>query len=279
MKVIKRCPECRTENIFETESCFCGYSFNKSKESNFNEYSASETVFFRLDADKILAFGIIVIFGFLIIAHLIGLPGMRMEQAGSITEVARLLPNSYTEPKTLQSPLLNAAAYQADYQIEEFSPFENTVDFDINKLATLNVKSVQHNQQQSDFKSQNINYIESSAEYKSKKLVHKIEREITQPKQTKTERKTAEVHSTKTQTSNSNATAQCLDGTFSYSKSKSGACSSHGGVAKWLVQTKQFASANEKHIFEKNYIKGARGGCYYINDSNKKSYVDRSMCG
>jgi hypothetical protein len=27
--------------------------------------------------------------------------------------------------------------------------------------------------------------------------------------------------------------ADCKDGTISYSKSRSGACSSHGGVAKW----------------------------------------------
>ena len=30
------------------------------------------------------------------------------------------------------------------------------------------------------------------------------------------------------------ATAQCKDGTYSFSASRSGTCSSHGGVAKWL---------------------------------------------
>ena len=30
------------------------------------------------------------------------------------------------------------------------------------------------------------------------------------------------------------ATAQCRDGTYSFSKSRSGTCSHHGGVAKWL---------------------------------------------
>ena len=30
------------------------------------------------------------------------------------------------------------------------------------------------------------------------------------------------------------ATAQCRDGTYSFSKSHSGTCSHHGGVAKWL---------------------------------------------
>ena len=30
------------------------------------------------------------------------------------------------------------------------------------------------------------------------------------------------------------ATAQCHDGTYSFSKSRRGTCSHHGGVAKWL---------------------------------------------
>jgi hypothetical protein len=30
------------------------------------------------------------------------------------------------------------------------------------------------------------------------------------------------------------ATAQCIDGTYSFSQSRSGTCSHHGGVAKWL---------------------------------------------
>jgi hypothetical protein len=34
----------------------------------------------------------------------------------------------------------------------------------------------------------------------------------------------------------SGATAQCKDGTYSHAKHRSGACSHHGGVAKWLDQ-------------------------------------------
>ncbi len=30
------------------------------------------------------------------------------------------------------------------------------------------------------------------------------------------------------------ATAQCRDGTYSFSRSRQGTCSHHGGVAKWL---------------------------------------------
>src|ERR1022692_3460101 len=31
------------------------------------------------------------------------------------------------------------------------------------------------------------------------------------------------------------ATAQCRDGSYSFSQSRSGTCSHHGGVAKWLI--------------------------------------------
>jgi hypothetical protein len=37
-----------------------------------------------------------------------------------------------------------------------------------------------------------------------------------------------------TSTIPSGATAQCVDGTYSFSKSRSGTCSHHGGVASWL---------------------------------------------
>ncbi|MGH9012506.1 MAG: DUF3761 domain-containing protein [Acidimicrobiia bacterium] len=30
------------------------------------------------------------------------------------------------------------------------------------------------------------------------------------------------------------ATAQCVDGTYSFSQNRSGTCSHHGGVARWL---------------------------------------------
>jgi hypothetical protein len=32
------------------------------------------------------------------------------------------------------------------------------------------------------------------------------------------------------------ATAQCRDGSYSFSQHRNGTCSRHGGVAKWLVQ-------------------------------------------
>lgn len=35
-----------------------------------------------------------------------------------------------------------------------------------------------------------------------------------------------------------NATAQCVDGTYSMARSQQGACSSHGGIKTWYAETK-----------------------------------------
>ncbi len=81
----------------------------------------------------------------------------------------------------------------------------------------------------------------------------------------------------RTTNSSGNATARCGDGTLSYSASRSGACSNHGGVAAWLNGSNSptgSADANGK----KTYILGSRGGCYYINSNGKKNYVDQSLC-
>ncbi len=71
------------------------------------------------------------------------------------------------------------------------------------------------------------------------------------------------------------ATARCTDGTLSYSLSRSGACSNHGGVAGWLDGSNTPVKAKTT---EKTYIRGSRGGCYYINPNGRKTYVDQSLC-
>jgi endonuclease YncB( thermonuclease family) len=73
-------------------------------------------------------------------------------------------------------------------------------------------------------------------------------------------------------------TARCLDGTLSFSPSKSGACSSHGGVADWHDDSKKASSAEVKPAAKK-YLLGSRGGCYFVNNNGTKIYVDRTMCG
>jgi hypothetical protein len=42
-----------------------------------------------------------------------------------------------------------------------------------------------------------------------------------------------------------NATAKCTDGTYSTAKTRTGACSGHGGVATWLKEPKDEAKASK----------------------------------
>lgn len=72
------------------------------------------------------------------------------------------------------------------------------------------------------------------------------------------------------------ATARCKDGTLSFSATRSGSCSRHGGAAEWLNGSSAAAKTQTR---AKNYTVGARGGCYFVNDSGKKVYVDRELCG
>jgi len=71
------------------------------------------------------------------------------------------------------------------------------------------------------------------------------------------------------------AIARCTDGTLSFSASRSGACSNHGGVASWLDGSNLPPKTKPS---EKTYIRGLRGGCYYLNQNGKKTYVDQSLC-
>lgn len=84
-------------------------------------------------------------------------------------------------------------------------------------------------------------------------------------------------------TAPSGASARCADGTYSYSQSRRGTCSRHGGVAEWLSSssTTEYTPAPVYSAPRSNssrYIRGPRGGCYYINGNGNKSYVDRSLC-
>jgi len=62
----------------------------------------------------------------------------------------------------------------------------------------------------------------------------------TSPARTKSEAKSKAPSATKTATADNNdpsgATAQCKDGTYSHAASHQGACSRHGGVAKFLKE-------------------------------------------
>src|SRR5690606_16383476 len=69
--------------------------------------------------------------------------------------------------------------------------------------------------------------------------------------------------------------ARRSDGTYSFSASKSSACSGRGGVSEWMTDGKRSASAPAKQAA---YVLGPRGGCYYLDSSDKKVYVEKKHC-
>lgn len=69
--------------------------------------------------------------------------------------------------------------------------------------------------------------------------------------------------------------ARCADGTYSYSASRAAACSGRGGVSEWLSGEKPVSNAGSKNVA---YILGPRGGCYYLDSSGRKVYVEKKFC-
>lgn len=69
--------------------------------------------------------------------------------------------------------------------------------------------------------------------------------------------------------------ARCADGTYSFSASKSAACTGRGGVSEWMGDGKAPSKAAVKQAA---YVLGPRGGCYYLDSSNKKVYVEKKYC-
>jgi endonuclease YncB( thermonuclease family) len=57
----------------------------------------------------------------------------------------------------------------------------------------------------------------------------------------------------------------------------SGACESTLPIESRPKKTATAAGSNNSSS-DRIYIRGSRGGCYYINSSGKKTYVDRSLC-
>lgn len=50
-------------------------------------------------------------------------------------------------------------------------------------------------------------------------------------------------------------------------------------ISKQSIKTKQSTtSKSNRNSTGRSYIRGPRGGCYYINSNGKKTYVDRSNC-
>ena len=43
-------------------------------------------------------------------------------------------------------------------------------------------------------------------------------------------------------------------------------------------KSSSYSSSRKRHYPSRSYIRGPRGGCYYINSNGNKTYVDRSFC-
>jgi hypothetical protein len=69
--------------------------------------------------------------------------------------------------------------------------------------------------------------------------------------------------------------ARCADGTYSFNASKAAACSGRGGVSEWMPDGRSTSKAPAKQAA---YVLGPRGGCYYLDSSNKKVYVEKKYC-
>jgi Protein of unknown function (DUF3157). len=69
------------------------------------------------------------------------------------------------------------------------------------------------------------------------------------------------------------------DGTWEYVKGNSAPAKSlHSGGNKSTSSNTRTSSSSVKKPTGRTYIRGPRGGCYYINSNGNKTYVDRSFC-
>ena len=64
---------------------------------------------------------------------------------------------------------------------------------------------------------------------------------------------------------------RCGDGTYSFAETSEGVCTGRGGVA---------AQGPTAAVPARNvaYVVGPRGGCYYMDASGRKNYVDKKHC-
>ncbi|TDS14692.1 hypothetical protein [Sphingobacterium paludis] len=80
-------------------------------------------------------------------------------------------------------------------------------------------------------------------------------------------------------TSNGRTVLLKPNGTWEYVQSDGGTtqrttANGRAGASKYSVSS-QATSSRAK---QRQYIRGPRGGCYYINANGNKTYVDRSLC-
>lgn len=66
--------------------------------------------------------------------------------------------------------------------------------------------------------------------------------------------------------------------TLSSARTSSGSAKGPSSSALGLLGNGSAGHARPSTAAERVYIRGPRGGCYYINRSGNKTYVDRSLC-
>ncbi len=68
------------------------------------------------------------------------------------------------------------------------------------------------------------------------------------------------------------------DGTWEYVKDKSTSSNINQFKSTSSSPSPRRTNTSKSSSSSRNYIRGPRGGCYYINSNGNKTYVDRSMC-
>lgn len=77
-------------------------------------------------------------------------------------------------------------------------------------------------------------------------------------------------------TSNGKKVVLKSDGTWEYLQTKTNNISKQRNTSNSAYSRSN--SKSSKNRYSRTYIRGPRGGCYYINSNGNKTYVDRSLC-
>ena len=68
------------------------------------------------------------------------------------------------------------------------------------------------------------------------------------------------------------------DGTWEYVKDRSTSSNINQFKSTSPSPSSRRTNTSKSSTSTRSYIRGPRGGCYYINSNGNKTYVDRSMC-
>lgn len=68
------------------------------------------------------------------------------------------------------------------------------------------------------------------------------------------------------------------DGTWEYVKDRFTSSNINQFKSTSSSPSSRRTNSSKSSSSSRNYIRGPRGGCYYINSNGNKTYVDRSMC-